>query len=437
MTKVALIELNEINFDAIRYYTDRGQLPTFKRLLAEFGYKETVSETKYEALEPWIQWVTAHTGLSLEEHGVFRLGDIVHHDIPQIWEKLEQQGYSVGAISPMNAKNRMQRSPFFVPDPWTQTPTSGPKLLAKIHKAIGQAVGDNAKGKITFQSIFWLSMGLVRYARPRNYLRYVSLAAASRAKAWAKPMFLDLFLADLFVRLNGANKMDFASLFLNAGAHIQHHYMFNSAAYAGVAKNPEWYVSSKADPLLEIYSLYDLILAQIMEAMPETNHLIATGLHQDPHPTVTYYWRLKDHLAYLRKIGITVAKVEPLMSRDFILHFNESAAAAWAAAKLASAKDDHGVALFEVDNRGQALFVMLIYPHEIRQDMRYTIDNVMFEGLGNDVAFVAIKNGQHNGIGYLIDNSISADQSAKQSIELKKLPDIVTAAIRNESSMKK
>ena len=31
---------------------------------------------------------------------------------------------------------------------------------------------------------------------------------------------------------------DFSNLFLNSGAHIQHHYLFNSKAYVGDIKNP-------------------------------------------------------------------------------------------------------------------------------------------------------------------------------------------------------
>jgi Type I phosphodiesterase / nucleotide pyrophosphatase len=425
MLKVALVELNELNFEAVHFYIGRGYLHTFKQLLDRHGYIETTSETMYEELEPWIQWVTAHTGLTLKEHGVFRLGDIVNYDIPQIWEQLEQLGYSVGAISPMNAKNRVQNSPFFMPDPWTQTPISGPWLLSRLHKAIGQVVGDNAKSKITFRSALWLVLGLLRYARPRNYLRYLSLVTESRTKPWAKPMILDLFLTDLFVRLCLSSRVNFASLFLNASAHIQHHYMFNSPAYTSAEKNPDWYIAADADPLLEIYSLYDRVLAQLMEAMPNTKLLIATGLHQDPHPAVTYYWRLKNHSAYLNKIGIAPVTVEPLMSRDFIVRFDGEDAAARAADKLISAKDDRGIPLFDVDNRSKDLFVMLTYPNNISEDMRYTVENVQYASLKDDVAFVAIKNGQHNGIGYLIDPVLTRQESNGQKMELKAMPELI------------
>src|SRR5215510_5440417 len=100
--QLLFLEFNEINFQSVRYYSDRGQLPALRNLINEKGWATTVSEQRYEELEPWIQWVTAHTGTTLAEHGVFRLGDIIKHDLQQIWERLEEQGLRVGAISPMN-----------------------------------------------------------------------------------------------------------------------------------------------------------------------------------------------------------------------------------------------------------------------------------------------------------------------------------------------
>ena len=87
-----LLELNEVNFDFVRRYVARGQLPALAQMIARHGLAETVSEDKYEELEPWIQWVSAHTGLTFAEHKVFRLGDIVQHEHEQIWEKLEAGG---------------------------------------------------------------------------------------------------------------------------------------------------------------------------------------------------------------------------------------------------------------------------------------------------------------------------------------------------------
>jgi hypothetical protein len=404
--RLLLLELNEINFDHVRVYAERGKLPVLARFIDAHGIAETSSEKEYEELEPWIQWVTAHTGLSLADHKVFRLGDIVKHDIPQVWELLEHQGLKVGAVAPMNAKNRCRDAAFFVPDPWTPTEMTGPAAMKKLCRAISQAVNDNAQARVTPSSAMWLLAGAMLYARPANYLRYAAMGgAALRRRPWTKALILDQLLADIFVTQVRRKRPDFASLFLNAGAHIQHHYMFNSPAYTGAQRNPEWYLAPDRDPVLEVYELYDRVLGQVENAFPGTRLMIATGLHQDPHGHATFYWRLRDHEGFLRSIGVPFLGVEPRMSRDFVVACADAEQARQAARRLESVQSEDGAPLFEVDNRGTDLFVMLVWPHDIPEDFRYRVDNELRSGLRGAVSFVAIKNGEHNGTGYVIDTA--------------------------------
>ena len=291
--QLLLIELNEVNFDFVRRYIARGELPTLGAILARHSLIETSSETEYEHLEPWIQWVTAHTGKTLAEHGVFRLGDIIEHDIDQIWEQLERAGLSVGAISPMNAKNRTRNAAFFVPDPWTKTAVSGDRSLQLLSEALAQAVGDNASARIEPGSYLKLLRGLVAHFRISTIGQLAKFALGHRKAAGYGAMFLDRFLADVFVRQWRRHQPDFASLFLNAAAHIQHHYMFSSAVYDGSNKNPDWYLAPGKDPLLEVYRVYDGIVRDVLSLPGGPRLMIATGLHQDPYPTELFYYRLR------------------------------------------------------------------------------------------------------------------------------------------------
>ncbi|UZK65066.1 hypothetical protein [Sphingomonas sp. M1-B02] len=418
---VLLLELNEINFDDVRRYVAMGFLPTLGALIAKHGVSETTSEREYDELEPWIQWVTAHSGLSLADHGVFRLGDILaHDDIVQIWEVLEAQGLSVGAISPMNASNRCVDPAFFVPDPWTAAKVSGPNMLKRLYAPIAQAVNDNATGRITARSAVDLILGLLAYARPANYTRYVALvAAAAKGDKWAKAMFLDTLLADVFIRSVAKSRPQFASLFLNAGAHIQHHYLFNSKVYEGEGRNPDWYVAADRDPVLEVYSLYDRTVAQIIAAFPQSRILMATGLHQNPHGTTTFYWRIRDHESFLKTHDVPFERVEPRMSRDFLIYCRDADEALRAEARLAQCVGESGERLFSVDNRGDSLFVMLSWPHDIPTDFTYRVGNSSRGGLRDSVSFVAIKNGEHDGVGYFIDTGVD---EASERFALADLP---------------
>jgi hypothetical protein len=427
-TQLFVLELNEVNFDYLKHYMALGDLPTFSAFIGRHGYIETVSEQTYDNLEPWIQWVTAHTGKSFAEHGVFRLGDIVNQDLPQIWEQVEAAGLKVGAISPMNAKYRLKQPAFFIPDPWTQTGIVAPARVQRLVAAIARGVNDNATNRLYPGTALDLLVGVIGTARLHNYPQYLRLGLMARSQSWAKALFLDLLLADLFCQLVQSTQPVFATLFVNAAAHVQHHYMFSSSAYRGTQVNPDWYLPKDMDPLREVYRLYDNVLGDMLRTFPEARLMLATGLHQDPHPELTYYWRLRAHDDFLRRIGVHCERVEPRMSRDFLVVCADSDKAAAAERRLAATQSADGTPLFEVDNRGSDLFVMLTYPHDIAEDMQFRIGNESFDGLRKDVAFVAIKNGRHNGIGYFADSGLNLGKTPSR-IELKTLPERILRAL--------
>jgi len=424
------LEFNEVNFDFVRAYAREGRLPALAGLLNSYGFAVTESEQTYEELEPWIQWVTAHTGKSLAEHGVFRLGDIVNHDLPQVWECLEQRGLRVGAVSPMNAKNRLREPAFFLPDPWTATGIHASPVLTRMHEAIAQAVNENAQSRISLRSLANLLRGFLAYASPANWATYVRYASTAIRHPWRKAMFLDLLLADVFVRETARTGPHFATLFLNAAAHIQHHYLFCSSVYQGTIRNPEWYVRPDEDPVFEVYSLYDRIVAAVQRRFPKARLMIGTGLHQNPHSKLTFYWRLKNHGEFLRKLGVEFDTVAPRMSRDFLVSCRSAEQARSAEQQLLAARADDGAPLFEVDNRGTDLFVMFVYARDIAAEAGFRIGDQRLLGLRADVAFVALKNGEHHGLGYLIDTGRRSDPDAKP-IALASIPALVFDSLLN------
>jgi hypothetical protein len=416
--KTILIGLNEINFEYIQFYFNKGELGNFNKLFNKHGFSETYSEDQYQLLEPWIQWVTIISGKSYEEHQVFRLGDIVgRNDLKQIFEQIESQGYSVGAVSPFNAENRLKNPVFFAPDPWTETQASGSNTFIDLSSAVSQAVNDNAKGKLTFKSIISLIKGLIKYPSFTDYLFYFKKFIRIKNQVGVKALILDKLLADTFLYEWNKGQPDFSNLFLNSGAHFQHHYMFNSAAYNGNLKNPEWYCPKVQDPLLEILKVYDQVLGKLIK-LP-VRIIIATGLHQRPHKHLTYYWRIKEHENFMNIIGINdYIKLIPRMSRDFLIEFNSEKNALNGQKILKSYKAEiDGESIFSIDNRGNSLFVELIYPNDID-------DSFAIKGFTNIInfkkyiSFVAIKNGEHDGIGYVLDTE---NRIPKTQFDLKDL----------------
>jgi hypothetical protein len=401
--KLILLELNEINFDVVEKYIamDAKLFPSLKRLLASSRIR-TSSEKQHEELEPWIQWASVHTGKTFAEHGIFRLGDIVSAGVPQIFEQLEHAGYKVGAISAMNAANRLKQPAYFIPDPWTQTPADSSWWSQSLGQAVSQAVNDNAQASITTNSALQLVLGLLRFARVTHYQKYLSLVSGSRRKPWLKALVLDLMLHDVHWSMFNKKRPNFSTLFLNAGAHIQHHYFFNAEPLRkdSLNKNPAWYVSEDNDPLADVLGLYDIIVGEYF-ARTDTDVVLATGLAQKPYDRVKFYYRLNDHKEFLRGLGITFSAVFPRMTRDFLIEFENAQQTRAAQEVMAGVRvvgDD--VPLFgEIDNRGNSLFVTLTYPREVTAQTQYQIGNRK-GALLPAVSFVAIKNGMHQEEGF-------------------------------------
>ena len=399
--KLILVELNEINFELIKKYFDKGyKLDEFEKIINE-DLITTKSETEYKFLEPWIQWTSVHTGKEFNEHRLFHLGDINKSKIKQIFEIVENKGYSVGAISPMNASNKLVNASYFVSDPWINTKSDNSFDSKIISQLLSQIINNNSSSKITFKSFISLIYIFIKFVRLRKYLSFIVLIFDSIFKKWSKAIFLDLLIHEIHLSLYKKKKPNFSTVFFNAGAHIQHHYFFNSKVLEESDMiNPEWYVKKKNDPILEILTYYDSILNEIRN-IKETEVVISTGLSQKPYDRVKYYYRLKDHDKFLRLFDFEYLKVLPRMSRDFLVISQSNEHAKEIKSILEKIKVNNRHFLFEyIKIYKNELFVSLTYPNEINNStyIEYKKKKI---NLKNLVSFVAIKNGMHSETGYL------------------------------------
>jgi hypothetical protein len=419
-----LLELNEINFSIVKEYMDSDPMlfPGLRRLMG-FKVVHTTSEPRYHNIEPWIQWVSVHTGLTYEQHRIFRLGDIVGSGVPQIYESLERQGVSVGCISPMNAENRLTRPSYFIPDPWTSTRVDGSWLCKILHGAIAQVVNDNAKAKVGFISLLALALGVARFARPVNYFKYIRLLAGAKRDPWKKALLLDLLLHDMHLTLLLARKPDFSSLFLNAGAHIQHHYLLNAQPVMDrtASRNPAWYLDPQKDPVKEMLTFYDGIISEYLE-VDQIEFIVATGLSQEPYKTLKYYYRLREHKDFLARVGVDCLAIHPRMTRDFLIEFADPNEMKKAIARLKSLRvEQDDIPLFnEIEQRTSSAFVTLTYPNEITSATSIIVDNVSIPLLP-EVAFVALKNGMHSSTGYAFFSAGAAIHAPPEHQHVKEL----------------
>lgn len=403
--QLVLLGLNELNFDIVRRYLDSKPrvLNGFRQLVSLPGI-ETSAESEYNLLEPWIQWASVHTGRAFAEHGVYRLGDIVEYEGPQIFEQVEARGFVVGAISPMNACNRLRVPAYFMPDPWTKTEYSGGRLEKKFLSVVSALVKENSTLRLGVSSIVTILLTFVRFAKLRRYPKYVTLALLSLKKPWFRALFLDLLLHDIHLRLFTSQRVNFSTLFLNAGAHIQHHYFFNSSVVNSEnAKNPEWYVKDCEDPLFDCLVVYDEIVKDYLELI-DVDVITLTGLSQTPYDRVKYYYRLVGHEQFFRHFGFPDMSVTELMSRDFTLQFLNEYDTKVAENLLHSIVEaSTGTRIFgDIQNYGDSLFVSLTYPRQIDANTFAVMPDWELSPvpLCEHVRFVAIKNGMHCPTGF-------------------------------------
>ncbi len=430
--KLLFIQLNEINFDLVEKYLLSSKKDKFTNLrIIKNTYKsfDTYAENKYENLEPWIQWVSVNLGKDFNEHKIFRLGDIINFpNEKQIFEKIEDRGFKVGAISPMNTENRLKNPSYFVPDPWTDTHSDSSSFSKRLSLMLKQTINDNASGSMSINSIITIMEVICRTLHYKNTLFLLKLIFSSLMKPWKKSLVLDYLIHLIHIYFLKKKLPNFSSIFLNAGAHIQHHYLYNTKHIKNLPKNPKWYLNPSHDPIEDMLEVYDKIIGDYLELSKNKNQLlISTGLSQVPYSMVKFYYRLKNHQLFLDKIGINFLKVLPRMTRDFEIIFdnNKDLSDAKNILKNIKSKKNNLNIFSEIEERDKSLFVVLTYPHEVKKDDILTVNENIELNFFNELVFVAIKNGMHNTKGYVFCSSSTDLNLPKEPVHIFKLHEMI------------
>src|SRR5216684_1464349 len=123
-----LIELNEFNNNLLRNVARAQGLRHVEEMLS-WGHARTWTADEYETgfLEPWVQWVSVHTGVPSGRHRVKNLGDVPNLTEDQIWERWSRRGLSSIVWGVMNGNRRSaEKCEVFIPDPWTFSESAYP-----------------------------------------------------------------------------------------------------------------------------------------------------------------------------------------------------------------------------------------------------------------------------------------------------------------------
>lgn len=422
MQNVIVLELNEINPQLLRNLLDAGLLPNLERLANEGAMRSTRAEEAYEKLEPWIQWVTVHTGLRQRDHGSYNLSDGQHIAREQIWDALSDAGVACGIVSPMNGRRGRIEEGFYVPDPWSSSEDFHPAALAPIYRFLRERVNshnidlDRGSSKLAF-AVNALRAGVPVGALLRLAAAYVG-TRFNRKRKWRLAAEFDLFLAELTLALRRRHGTRYTSVFMNSVAHYQHHYWTRHDPKFWSVRFPVLFGKSNPlevknlepgdDPVRFGMETFDRIVGKVQEQCRDAKIFVLTGLSQVPFEGYEggrgfYLYRPYDHERLLRALGIAYKRALPLMSRDMMVYFHDESARAAALKILGAARvGDEPLFSWTVESDVR-LFVKIAYSFAASPRTRITVS-------GTDASFpfedylqlITFKTGHHAPKGVVI-----------------------------------
>jgi len=137
--KILLLEMNEIPYRVIDYYTNEHHESVIQRLLERSKAYLTICEDQIE-LDPWISWPTLHRGVIDEQHQVLHLGqtlDYANNTYPPTWEILASEGCQIGIFGSLHSSARpkdLRNYRFYVPDFFADEAFVHPQELEAFQK---------------------------------------------------------------------------------------------------------------------------------------------------------------------------------------------------------------------------------------------------------------------------------------------------------------
>ncbi len=348
MTSVILIEFNELCPRLLDFWMAAGHLPNFKRFYEQSQVFVTeADETNPINLEPWIQWYSVHTGLPYQKHGVFHLTDGPRAGHPDIWSVLHDHGKRVWNCSSMNARGFSFSGSAFLPDPWCTTERAHPAELETFRRFVAHHVQEYSNPDPDFGlwdnaqfAGFMATHGLRLTTVSAIVQQLASELAEPEKKKWRRVTLLDKLQFDLFGHFFRRFRPDFSSFFVNSTAHLQHAYWRHMEPEAFVVRPPPEEMDKYQDAILFGYREMDWLLGEFMAlAGKDTQLIFSTALSQQPYTKYESiggqrFYRPRDVTGLFDTLDLSVKEVLPVMTHQYLAHFDDDMKTAAAKEKL-------------------------------------------------------------------------------------------------------
>ncbi len=325
--RVLFLELNELCWPIIDRLIAEGRLPTFAKLKQDgtWASPESVDHTPH--LDPWITWVTVHTGVDRSVHGASVLEqDSATIQAKRTWDYVVDAGKSVGVFGSISAYPPRPVPGFMIPGPFAPGDETYPAYVRPVqalnrkytqvhHKNAGE---DGPLGMVK-AGLELAGLGL----RPATVARVLAQLARERItphERWRRVVLQPLLNFDFFEKLYARYRPDYATWHTNHAAHFMHHYWRAWDDSQFPVKGPPDEKAKYAEAVPFGYEIADELLARALRvAGDDTVLVVATSMGQQPYvadlfPEGRIVVRFKDIKRFFDFMGIEgVTEMVPTM----------------------------------------------------------------------------------------------------------------------------
>lgn len=371
-----IFELNEFNMKLLD--SKKNKFANIKSLLNNKNYKTKITDKlNSNFLEPWSQWISIHTGIKAEKHGINHLGDTSFINYKQVWEINENINLVWGCL---NSKKGTRNEINFFPDPWSIDENTNIYKTQNILNFLRYSVQNRyKKNYLKILYLFILAITDYFYHLKFKILKCFKFLIGTNSASELYSIFEYLnFL--IFLEISKSKKIHTSIFFANLLAHYQHYYWDNQNE-----RKINWCLKIVDNMLGECFKNFEDVI--VMNGLSQENTLNKKN---------NYIYAPKNgFLDFLKKFDFDFKDVIPCMSYDCIVLFknlNEKK-------KFIKLIDN-----FEIDEKNKKIFHCDDYPDYNRLFLRldyFNEENVFF--LYNNKSFkfnnyfniIALRTGKH------------------------------------------
>jgi hypothetical protein len=290
--RVVLLEINEISWELMQPWLDRGELPHFELLRRRGICGRTMADEPQALLDPWITWTTVFTGVPQPEHGMVFLEqppETIRHK--RLWDLVADAGKSVGVFGSVSSWPPRPVTGFFVPgafSPDSQTYPEHLRPIQELNLRYTRAHAPGAKqpglGSMLMTGLRLIKKGL----NVRTGLGILSTLLEIKRhpeRDWKKVSLQPLVNAAFFRKLYRKHRPDFSTFHTNHVAHYQHRFLrAHSPEHFPDSTDPAE-ISRFGDAIHYGYLTADRLLGQFIKLCQRDQDLVllvASSMGQKP-----------------------------------------------------------------------------------------------------------------------------------------------------------